>query len=249
MQDFLLASPAHAGMYPSPGIDAGFLARFPRTRGDVPAVAGWTAGVESLPPHTRGCTWCFRRIAGRWKASPAHAGMYPWPFLSRRPASRFPRTRGDVPFSVICGHRGEELPPHTRGCTSSSASRMVQASASPAHAGMYLDRRQVRAAPQRFPRTRGDVPRRSYRGRPAGRLPPHTRGCTRHPRSPESGFHASPAHAGMYRDLRRLQRKRCSFPRTRGDVPAMKKVRLLRSMLPPHTRGCTRSATGWRRSN
>ena len=47
---------------------------------------------------------------------------------------------------------------------------------SPAHAGIDLDPAQVKAAEERFPRTRGDRPSRNGNGGRGNAFPPHTRG-------------------------------------------------------------------------
>ena len=47
-------SPAHAGIDPSLNSPSGRVRRFPRTRGDRPAVAVYSDKPEWVPPHTRG---------------------------------------------------------------------------------------------------------------------------------------------------------------------------------------------------
>ena len=174
----LVASPAHAGMYPVPAPAGPGGIRFPRTRGDVPMPRKPKPPRGGLPPHTRGCTLGRPRARAHTRASPAHAGMYP---LSDRYTGRhcgFPRTRGDVPEIGDGGRDCRTLPPHTRGCTQAPQPRTKPNRASPAHAGMYpAPRRHSRRAP-RFPRTRGDVPMGEQIVEWMRALPPHTRGCT-----------------------------------------------------------------------
>ena len=213
------ASPARAGMYPrlsGRGLDR---YGFPRTRGDVPQ--RHMAGLDRvlLPPHARGCTRRRRVSQGAVAASPARAGMYRRPGYARGGLASFPRTRGDVPSAVGSELTINSLPPHARGCTSRISLHLSFELASPARAGMYLDRDVLALQMAGFPRTRGDVPRH-YALRPAPReLPPHARGCT--PSRPTSGMPspASPARAGMYQSL-------VCRPR-------------IVSVLPPHARGCT----------
>ena len=153
-----VASPAHAGMYRvrRRGRRAG--GGFPRTRGDVPDA--WERGYQMglLPPHTRGCTRRGPPLRARRRASPAHAGMYRAARSRPRARPRFPRTRGDVPYSPSSPPASDRLPPHTRGCTPAAGEAVEGAAASPAHAGMYRWRISWPAATIRFPRTRGDVP-------------------------------------------------------------------------------------------
>ena len=135
------ASPAHAGMYRCRRRSATGRSSFPRTRGDVPSIRAAVRYIETLPPHTRGCTSATLRFRTSPGASPAHAGMYPRA-APRSPTGRsFPRTRGDVPAHTDAYHRILSLPPHTRGCTVYSDRAGDGPAASPAHAGMYLRRR------------------------------------------------------------------------------------------------------------
>ena len=155
----------------------------------------------------------------------------------------FPRTRGDVPQRGSRGSSRAGLPPHTRGCTPARSRRRVPAVASPAHAGMYLSLRSDHHARAGFPRTRGDVPDFVIDFGEAGRLPPHTRGCTADTAFRQRNKTASPAHAGMYRSPALGEHEPGGFPRTRGDVPRVPvRTGRLRE-LPPHTRGCTLTAT------
>ena len=111
--------------------------------------------------------------------------------------------------------------------------------ASPAHAGMYPIPTAASSIGGGFPRTRGDVP--PLQGYPflTHKLPPHTRGCTPDTSDIQAAPGASPAHAGMYRDLAPASQDLRGFPRTRGDVPGPGSRRRTTRSLPPHTRGCT----------
>ena len=174
-----LASPARAGMYPTPQTGVPGRSGFPRTRGDVPSPFGAFSGGRWLPPHARGCTPRRRHRGRSGDASPARAGMYR-PAPSARKSSRgFPRTRGDVPPSMAAPGKRRPLPPHARGCTPALEGELPGPPASPARAGMYLSRYWGRAGRLSFPRTRGDVPTRRLSRRCSLRLPPHARGCTR----------------------------------------------------------------------
>ncbi len=89
------ASPAHAGMDPTPRSTRAWWRRFPRTRGDGPQDPGGKGGGTMLPPHTRG--WTVAPISPMCSlvASPAHAGMDLPSSSQTGRASCFPRTRGD----------------------------------------------------------------------------------------------------------------------------------------------------------
>ena len=213
------ASPAHAGMYLERGDVADLEMRFPRTRGDVPGPGTRSQILGWLPPHTRGCTRCRAASQPAWSASPAHAGMYPASVRPPRPASRFPRTRGDVPTKGQATSSVATLPPHTRGCTLTPWPTHSPGGASPAHAGMYPSMPTRRRVLSRFPRTRGDVPLASDDDQSSARLPPHTRGCTVRLVYQHAVAAASPAHAGMYPWPTSMANTHTGFPRTRGDVP------------------------------
>ena len=72
-------------------------------------------------------------------------------------------------------------------------------------------------------------------------LPPHSRGCT-WPAPPSAWMrNASPALAGMYLLALAALASFYSFPRTRGDVPAVDIADPTNAVLPPHSRGCTRA--------
>ena len=179
-------------------------------------------------------------MTGRFAASPARAGMYPRGRAASRNRKGFPRTRGDVPRKDLSMNATKKLPPHARGCTVCGPTAMATKSASPARAGMYLERRAGARSGASFPRTRGDVPA-SLRAVFAGAwLPPHARGCTDDGLPGRDAPRASPARAGMYRAREGAPCQPGRFPRTRGDVPYDELAGRSRPRLPPHARGCTR---------
>ena len=175
---------------------------FPRTRGDAPPAQQAALARSGLPPHTRGCTGVGAPLPRRQGASPAHAGMHPRAASRSPTTARFPRTRGDAPKSSASGRGCTWLPPHTRGCTVWPDNCSHGFVASPAHAGMHLDRSQTHHYVDRFPRTRGDAPDSPHEYQRRWELPPHTRGCTLDGRSLIPLTLASPAHAGMHRTRR-----------------------------------------------
>ena len=213
------ASPAHAGMDPRLILGALASIRFPRTRGDGPLTRPVCLRVGSLPPHTRGWTVGVYYVNMTDGASPAHAGMDPRGRAVRHRLRCFPRTRGDGPFGRSSRPRPAVLPPHTRGWTLRSAGGRTDIRASPAHAGMDLDRPAPDQQVHRFPRTRGDGPGPRNDPGKARRLPPHTRGWTMTMARREAREWASPAHAGMDLQHTLLRYEGLRFPRTRGDGP------------------------------
>ena len=95
----------------------------------------------------------------------------------------------------------------------------MAAIASPAHAGMHPMPSRRGAVGARFPRTRGDAPRKTPENSISRLLPPHTRGCTLDRAKVRDYSHASPAHAGMHPRNLHGEPEPCGFPRTRGDAP------------------------------
>ena len=126
-------SPAHAGMYPSalaPFMVRGLVEFPPHTRGCTLRTAGLQHEQgSSFPPHTRGCT------------------VFEDTRHGYAPPGSFPRTRGDVPYTMILPANGlpGAFPPHTRGCTP----------------GIGYGPEPLPSA-SCFPRTRGDVPSASW---------------------------------------------------------------------------------------
>ena len=110
----------------------------------------------------------------------------------------------------------------------------------PAHAGMDLGRRDVRAGEDRLPRTRGDGPSPTTRARRGRAASPHTRGWT-----PVTGLVALllpgfPAHAGMDPPSSSGGQAPPRLPRTRGDGrPGIADVLRIGTTASPHTRGWT----------
>ena len=214
-----LGFPAHAGMDPTQKTTATNVHGFPRTRGDGPVASPQVMVRSSVSPHTRGWT---RRDGGRGperRGFPAHAGMDPGIGGSPTGGTGFPRTRGDGPSRHSAGAPACEVSPHTRGWTLPVDRWRVVEYGFPAHAGMDPDMPAPPSANARFPRTRGDGPRREESEPHAQGVSPHTRGWTlgRPRRAPhDEGF---PAHAGMDPSSLPTCTPTARFPRTRGDGP------------------------------
>ena len=202
--------------------------RFPRTRGDGPAISSPCSATYSFPPHARGWTVGGRRIATIHSVSPARAGMD----LLRRGgglvSASFPRTRGDGPSERVVWLADEEFPPHARGWTARRHCRAPGSVVSPARAGMDpfllqgVDREGIDVSPARAgmdPSGRAArLPQESIS------FPPHARGWTRAPcRSVSRLTLRFPPHArgwtGSSYDAGCPSIRRHRFPRTRGDGP------------------------------
>ena len=192
-------SPARAGMDPPIPSVGPNLYRFPRTRGDGPAVMGMLDDGKRFPPHARGWTPSWRASGLLLQVSPARAGMDRRTAWLRRGRLSFPRTRGDGPPTA--------------------ADVWIVTTFPPARAGMdpWKERRTIEE--QRFPRTRGDGPSSESNALASHAFPPHARGWTRRPILEGAVLNVSPARAGMDpRHSPRRFRAGC-FPRTRGDGP------------------------------
>ena len=129
--------------------------------------------------------------------------------------------------------------PHTRGWTRVHARGGAPAVGFPAHAGMDPSPAWPGPVAWRFPRTRGDGPRR-YGAKVAGDwVSPHTRGWTRTALSPTGCSGGFPAHAGMDPPRWTPCRRGGRFPRTRGDGPSSISLSRRLYEVSPHTRGWT----------
>ena len=233
------ASPALAGMDLITPARAQTFASFPRARGDGPSASRQPSGRLLLPPRSRG--WTLVLVGGphEYQASPALAGMDLRYAPGRARRLRLPRARGDGPqpprFPVV----KSQLPPRSRGWTSSHGRKGSPPTASPALAGMDRQRPAGKATRLSFPRARGDGPLRTAASSSPGWLPPRSRGWTPQPRHPVSSLEASPALAGMD-PYPPEPRTRCScFPRARGDGPAVLSQSSMMESLPPRSRGWT----------
>ncbi len=173
------ASPAHAGIDPSPRNVFMTDNCFPRPRGDRPAGIRLAGNMVMLPPPTRGSTPSQHLPVVLTQASPAHAGIDLVARSDRPGAGGFPRPRGDRPATDDDAVRAAGLPPPTRGSTHQIALAQPGNLASPAHAG--IDRSAVMVYPmsRRFPRPRGDRPAGDSAHVVVLELPPPTRGSTR----------------------------------------------------------------------
>ena len=160
-------------------------------------------------------------------------------------ARRFPRTRGDGPWSGRHDGCDGWFPPHARGWTVHVRDDRLLGVVSPARAGMDPVRVQDAREAEGFPRTRGDGPLTfTVRGRNA-LFPPHARGWTASSPLPPSQATVSPARAGMDPSYSSCGRGFIGFPRTRGDGPSRATTRNPALEFPPHARGWTHYPLEW----
>ena len=106
---------------------------------------------------------------------------------------------------------------------------------------MDLDRDRRRRLRRCFPRTRGDGPVMWIESRSIYRFPPHARGWTALLNGLAHLLDVSPARAGMDPHNKQRDSENVSFPRTRGDGPALPSARPPVNVFPPHARGWTLS--------
>ena len=231
--------PAHAGMFRGIAHRQRWKLSFPRTRGDVPILGCHPTGHSTFSPHTRGCSLVRSAVILLHEVFPAHAGMFRFAGSTSRLFICFPRTRGDVPIEEPEALVNLVFSPHTRGCSVGTESPRIRCCVFPAHAGMFPPYPGCFIHAYGFPRTRGDVPEVRHIDESCWLFSPHTRGCSGKIMPTTPLPQVFPAHAGMFRRklLHRLHRR--SFPRTRGDVPAMKPTDGLEMVFSPHTRGCS----------
>jgi hypothetical protein len=151
-------SPACAGMRRSRTTRGGSRQRFPRLRGDAPAVEQEWRLIARVPPPARGCAQRAPCDPGAHHGSPACAGMRRPRHPSPCPTSWFPRLRGDAPADEALLMRAYWVPPPARGCACRPATGIVRVRGSPACAGMRPSSRDRQRGDRGFPRLRGDAP-------------------------------------------------------------------------------------------
>ena len=136
MGHFQRGSPAHAGMAPRNTSWPSLPVRFPRPRGDGPYDDISLAGIQTVPPPTRGWPLCKHVGARSIGGSPAHAGMAPNATPNDLDYEGFPRPRGDGPCIVALNMATRLVPPPTRGWPRDDEIAAAVFRGSPAHAGM-----------------------------------------------------------------------------------------------------------------
>ncbi len=153
-------SPAGAGMDPTAASAVLASAGFPRRRGDGPLSEIVSLTLRAFPPQARGWTEVRVRAELRHRVSPAGAGMDPLGFVAGSGLRRFPRRRGDGPVGYGALRQVETFPPQARGWTCDASHYSTLQTVSPAGAGMDRSPSPTTRSASRFPRRRGDGPRR-----------------------------------------------------------------------------------------
>ena len=154
-------------------------ARFPRVRGDVPALQRTGQTEYAFSPRARGCSdrrphhptqrRRFPRVRGDvpqeiidlerfTSVFPACAGMFPKTWTLTNGSGRFPRVRGDVPLGLRRVRKNPKFSPRARGCSALLPEIADQKIVFPACAGMFRATFVAGFLRNRFPRVRGDVP-------------------------------------------------------------------------------------------
>ena len=110
-------SPVHAGIYLFPMPSASVSACFPRSCGDIPAERAAYRDGFRFPPFMRGYTCGARYEKAARQVSPVHAGIYPAWLIRWTGLRRFPRSCGDIPFTLLAESKLFMFPPFMRGYT------------------------------------------------------------------------------------------------------------------------------------
>ena len=98
--------PACAGMFLLCAILTGCPLRFPRVRGDVPALSALGDFLFRFSPRARGCSETSIVTDATRRVFPACAGMFRIAAGSGKSGKSFPRVRGDVPNQNLEAYSG-----------------------------------------------------------------------------------------------------------------------------------------------
>ena len=150
-------------------------------------------------PHTRGCSSADRKGLPVHGVFPAYAGMFRRRHSRPSDPTRFPRIRGDVPNHPAVIEATLRFSPHTRGCSAGWGVYNKEVSVFPAYAGMFRCTLKGAGSLKRFPRIRGDVPRKQPKQGRKREFSPHTRGCSAGSSGAGNCCFVFPAYAGMFR--------------------------------------------------
>ena len=130
--------PACAGMFLTPPKLDNPPNRFPRVRGDVPSMLQQNVFSITFSPRARGCSYNSDIEDLLDSVFPACAGMFRSLSSSKRRILRFPRVRGDVPFTEGVFRTFAEFSPRARGCSRFAGHSGRHLPVFPACAGMFL---------------------------------------------------------------------------------------------------------------
>ena len=150
--------PTHVGVYLNARHFFTHRTRFPHTRGGVPSSTIAIASKTEFSPHTWGCTELWMSPRQTLQVFPTHVGVYLWYMPAVLQVSRFPHTRGGVPWWASRKRKQELFSPHTWGCTGCGQRGFWCGRVFPTHVGVYLEEQPVGHLRGCFPHTRGGVP-------------------------------------------------------------------------------------------
>ena len=151
---------------------------FPRVRGDVPTKSHWLHVIPVFSPRARGCSARIPHVDFDEDVFPACAGMFRRLHSHHQPGNRFPRVRGDVPLFFAPIDAKKTFSPRARGCSGPKAVGYRWKTVFPACAGMFRSNNAVHVSATRFPRVRGDVPRKHWGVLKMPMFSPRARGCS-----------------------------------------------------------------------
>ena len=109
--------PACAGMFRLTTTPPWGRMRFPRMRGDVPAIGELQQSQIRFSPHARGCSGHRGAATIADPVFPACAGMFRFHMRAGHTRVSFPRMRGDVPRQTRTAATRPGFSPHARGCS------------------------------------------------------------------------------------------------------------------------------------
>ena len=155
------------------------------------------------------------------------------------PSPGFPRRRGDGPLALNGSERLMGFSPQARGWTMSDLSLHRVPPVFPAGAGMDLVAGNQRRRRRRFPRRRGDGPPLVVGRCSRHQFSPQARGWTVEESALLLTLVVFPAGAGMDPYLLIPEPLLQSFPRRRGDGPALKDRTEAIEQFSPQARGWT----------
>ena len=169
-------TPAHAGKRFCTGFSLVVLRDHPRTRGEKARPCMNAHFSVGSPPHTRGKGSFRRKISGRRRITPAHAGKRRLYSLVVHVAWDHPRTRGEKFFGLPGSGKTMGSPPHTRGKAFPVHDISFRRRITPAHAGKRAFFTSHSGIHRDHPRTRGEKRVECERIFGIRGSPPHTRG-------------------------------------------------------------------------
>ena len=193
-----------------------------------------------VSPRSRGSTPELTLEELRDRGFPALAGIDPRPPVPSGSLCRFPRARGDRPPCAFFPGDSTAVSPRSRGSTGSPLAGLPRGSGFPALAGIDPRWAACFTATSGFPRARGDRPRAIALSPYATTVSPRSRGSTLSAVGEHRLAGGFPALAGIDPRRRPCLRRRCRFPRARGDRP-YDHAHLPRTLrVSPRSRGSTR---------